>query len=143
MGALPGASLHPQLLRMARPPTPRQQTASGGRCCGCWGGGASSGAAAGRGAAGEGGQAGGQARSNERQLARYSGGGIVGELDFFTHSRRSFCARAARRTVAAVLTQQQLRRMQAEQPQLAVALQAAVLRSLCLTVSNNLANGTL
>lgn len=71
------------------------------------------------------------------RLVRYANGGIFGELDFFLHNRRSFDAEAASdETCLLELQREQLIRMQADAPQLAAALEHALLKYLCFQVTS-------
>lgn len=79
----------------------------------------------------------GGSRSRVR-LVRYANGGIFGELDFFLHNQRSFDAEAASEETSVLrLRRERLRAMQAEAPQLAAALEHALLKYLCFQVSQN------
>jgi CRP-like cAMP-binding protein len=123
------SSLHPRLLQLARPQVSKPDSKGcSSRIC-AWLGGATKDS-----------QSESSGITSERQLARYGSGGIVGELDFYMQCPRSFFARASSLSTVAVLTRRSLRKIEQQEPRLAVALQSAVLTSLCLTVSNNLVN---
>ena len=70
-----------------------------------------------------------------RRLVRYVDGGIFGELDFFLRHPRSFSAVASTPdTCVQVLTRDALQSMQSQAPQLAAALEHALLKYLSFQV---------
>ena len=74
-----------------------------------------------------------------RRLVRYVDGGIFGELDFFLRNPRSFSAVASSRdTTIQVLTRDALQSMQSQAPQLAAALEHALLKYLSFQVNAKL-----
>jgi CRP-like cAMP-binding protein len=71
-----------------------------------------------------------------RRLVRYADGGIFGELDFFLRNPRSFSATASTPdTTVQVLTRDALQSMQSQAPQLAAALEHALLKYLSFQVN--------
>ena len=74
-----------------------------------------------------------------RRLVRYVDGGIFGELDFFLRHPRSFSAVASTPdTCVQVLTRDALQSMQSQAPQLAAALEHALLKYLSFQVNAKL-----
>ena len=72
-------------------------------------------------------------------LLRYVDGGIFGELDFFLRNPRSFTAVASTSdTAVQVLTRDALQSMQSQAPQLAAALEHALLKYLSFQVNAKL-----
>ena len=67
-----------------------------------------------------------------RRILRYENGGIFGELDFFLGQPRSFDAVAESDCTMHVLRRDSFARVVAEEPAVGAAMQAAVLKHLCL-----------
>ena len=80
------------------------------------------------------------ARLLRRRVRRYDGGGIFGELNFLLGQRRWFTAKCTSQTQLYRLTRQSLTRMQRDRPELALAVQAALLKSMARISSDNFAN---
>ena len=76
-------------------------------------------------------------KSRGRRLLRYVNGGIFGELDFFLRNPRSFDAVASTpNCTVQMLTRDALQSMQSQAPQLAAALEHAMLKYLCFQVGS-------
>eukprot|EP00051_Salpingoeca_urceolata_P019365 m.281611 g.281611 ORF g.281611 m.281611 type:complete len:1038 (-) comp19404_c0_seq9:16-3129(-) len=73
-------------------------------------------------------------RSRVRQ---YSENGVFGEMNFFLRTQRQFEARALQQTVVWAMTWEDFAHMQAETPNFALDVQAVLLKSTCLSLSNH------
>ena len=85
-------------------------------------------------------KAGATNRLTRRRVRRYDGGGIFGELNFLLCQRRWFTAKCTSRTHLYVLTRSSLTRMQRDRPELALAVQAAMLKSMARIGADQFAN---
>jgi len=82
--------------------------------------------------------AGGSTIAGGRAIARYQNGGILGEMDFFLDTVRSFTARCTEDTKLFCLTKQQFSEMAAHDSAAALAFHAAIIKHMCLECQSGL-----
>ena len=75
---------------------------------------------------------------DKHKMIRYVNAGIFGELDFFLRQPRSFTAACSTECRMHRLSYSAFEKLLQDSPQSAIDFQTAIIRSLCLTVSDNL-----